>query len=147
VEKVEAFYERNKPDPERAFDKGVEWWSQLSDAPHSEDEMILLRAPRLKELLSPARIKTLDEDGFVEASSMVNAFRTHARQVENSYYGLAPDHYETEDQHRRECLAGSTPDANRNEPHFWLARPRRPRPSEIPCPPNVALREAVLRHG
>jgi hypothetical protein len=100
--KVEQLHERNKANPGAALRDAASWWASLSEAPskarYDEEAFIRERAPRAQVLFSAASLDNMDEAWFVEALSNVYAFREHARQIERSFYGLPPDHHESEDQ-------------------------------------------------
>ncbi len=104
VEKVEAYFERNRKRAPAAFEEAVEWWCSLPHAPNEEDVFIMKHAPRVRALLGPDGIKSLNEDGFVEACQHLHAFRNHARQVESSLFNLPADHHESMNE-RAERLA------------------------------------------
>ncbi len=105
VEKVERAYERNKQKPDDAFEDAVAWWESLPSAPFEEDEFIASTAPRLQTMLTLKSVREIDAEAFVRAMENVNAFRTHARQVNNRTFGLSPDHKEDMDR-RAKRLAG-----------------------------------------
>src|SRR5207249_12275437 len=97
VEKVERAYEKNKLNPDNAFEEAVAWWESLPSAPLGEDEFIASTAPRIQTMLTLKSVREMDAEAFVRAMENVNAFRTHARQVRNKTFGLPPDHKEDMD--------------------------------------------------
>lgn len=105
VEKVERAYERNRLNPDKAFEEAVAWWESLPSAPLGEDEFIASTAPRLQTMLTLKSVREMDAEAFSRALQNVNAFRTHARQVSNKTFGLPPGHREDMDS-RAERLAG-----------------------------------------
>lgn len=98
VEKVENQFQENSAAPLAAFERAVEWWVQLKQPPYGEDTYILESAPSLTEAFSSANLPALTEERFCELALYVNSFRTHARQVQNSVYGLPPEHRESEEE-------------------------------------------------
>lgn len=101
--KVGQLHERNRAAPERALADAASWWAALKEPPSTgslgnEQDFITERAPRMRELLSPAALDRMDRETFVEALSKVYAFRDHARRVENAVYDLPSDHHESEDE-------------------------------------------------
>lgn len=92
---VERFHERNRSRRAEALAEAARQWAALDAAPYGEDDFIAREAPRMRELLSCASLRTMDERAFTEAMSSVNAFRVHARQQRNAFYGLAAQHHES----------------------------------------------------
>lgn len=93
--KVEQFHQRNRNQTEAALYEAARFWSQLVEAPHGEDVFIADEAPRMRQLFSRESLRRMDRDAFAEAMFTVNAFRMHARQQKNAFFGLPPDHRET----------------------------------------------------
>jgi hypothetical protein len=97
VEKVERAHERNKQDQDKAFEEVVSWWENLRSAPFEEDKFITTIAPRIRTMLALESVRGMDADSFARTMEHVNAFRTHARQVQNKTFGLPPNHKENMD--------------------------------------------------
>jgi hypothetical protein len=97
-ERVENSFERNKGNPGRALLEGAKWWAGLKEAPYGEDEFIAVTGPRMAKQFSPAAIEKMSPKSFRDAMRNVNAFRMHARQMKNSFFGLPPGHKESLDE-------------------------------------------------
>ncbi len=110
---VEAAYEQNRADPQRALVAGASWWASRQEAPYGEDEFIATIGPNMTRLFSKESLASMDEARFCEAMSTVNAFRARARQVGNHFFGLPPTHHESIDERvtRLAKWLWSSPDA------------------------------------
>lgn len=97
-ERVERFFERNQADKARALKEAAVWWASLEVAPHGEDFFISQTAPNMRELFARERIESWSFDDFKAAMMGVNAFKMHARQVKNKFFGLPEGHRETLEQ-------------------------------------------------
>lgn len=95
IEKVEASFKKNHPNPARALDEAARWWAALPSDTYGEESFIRETAPAMQERLSRTAISSMDLSSFTEALRNVNAFRMHARQVKNVDLGLPPNHHET----------------------------------------------------
>lgn len=94
-ERVDRFYERNKDRKAEALSEAVTWWASLDEAPYGEDLFIRETAPRMRKLFSKERIASWTSEEFTDAMMGVNAFKMHARQVRNKFFGLPDGHHET----------------------------------------------------
>jgi hypothetical protein len=116
VEKVERAHERHKNNLDAAFEEALSWWAGLPTAPFGEDEFIAVTAAAMRAALAQDLVHAMDVEGFVQAMKHVNAFRTHARQVQNRTLGLPPGHQEdmeTRARHLAEWLWQQRTEANR----------------------------------
>lgn len=95
VELVEHYFERNKALPKKALAEAAKWWSNLAKAPYDEDEFIRSVGPGMSISLSKSAIAGMDAESFRKAIRRVNAFRMHARQIRNDFFGLPANHSET----------------------------------------------------
>lgn len=95
IELVERCFERNKGAPQAAFEAAAQWWAALPEAPYGEDEFIGVVGPRLATLLSKSAIERMNAESFRDAIRSVNAFRMHARQMPNGFFGLPVGHHES----------------------------------------------------
>lgn len=121
-DRVNRFFEKNQPDKLGALREAAIWWASLEKAPHGEDLFIARTAPRMRELLAKDRIAVWTLDDFKEAMMSVNAFKMHARQVKNKFFGLPPDHHETVEQRSNrlaEWLWNLDRTAKRSLPEMW----------------------------
>lgn len=97
-ERVERFFEKNQADKAGALRDAAVWWASLEEAPHGEDLFISQTAPNMLELFARDRIESWSFDDFKAAMMGVNAFKMHARQVKNKFFGLPEGHKETREQ-------------------------------------------------
>lgn len=97
-ERVNRFFEKNQSDKEGALREAAMWWASLDEAPHAEDIFITKTAPKMRELFAKERIATWTFDEFKDAMMGVNAFKMHARQVKNKFFGLPEGHRESLEQ-------------------------------------------------
>ena len=97
-ERVNKFFAKNQADKKGALKDGATWWASLEEAPHGEDVFIADTATNMRALFAKERIANWTLDEFKEAMMGVNAFKMHARQVKNKFYGLPQDHHETLEQ-------------------------------------------------
>lgn len=103
-ERVNRFFEKNQADKEGALRDAAVWWASLEEAPHGEDVFIAMTAPNMRELFAKERIATWTFDEFKAAMMGVNAFKMHARQVKNKFFGL-PEGYRESLEQRAHRLA------------------------------------------
>jgi len=94
-EKIERFHKPNARRLDDALREGAQFWAKLEAAPHGEDDFIAKEAPRMRALFARESLVAMDRERFVEAMSLVNAFRMHARQQKNAFFGLPTDHHES----------------------------------------------------
>lgn len=97
-ERVEKSFEKNQADKAGALREAAEWWASLEKAPHGEDIFISETAPNMRELFAKERIAAWTFDEFKDAMMGVNAFKMHARQVKNKFFGLPEGHQESLEQ-------------------------------------------------
>lgn len=97
-ERVNSFFEMNRSDKIGALREAALWWASLDAAPHGEDVFIAETAPTMRELFAKERIAAWTFDEFKGAMMGVNAFKMHARQVKNKFFGLPEGHRETLEQ-------------------------------------------------
>lgn len=97
-ERVNRFFEKNRADQKGALREAALWWASLNEAPHGEDIFIAKTAPNMRELFAKERISVWSFEEFKEAMMGVNAFKMHARQVTNKFFGLPEGHRETLEQ-------------------------------------------------
>jgi len=116
LDKVKQRHQDNQNDPDAEFRRAMAWWAEQEAAPtrggYNEEAFINVRAPRMKELLSPSRLPHLTLDELAEALSHSHAFREHARHFDRPV-GLSKDQVEPEDQKIRRATAA-----------IWSARTR-----------------------
>lgn len=143
-DKVNAFFAKNRLRSDDALVDAARWWAGRAEAPtensrYNEERFIRDVAPRLRHLLSPTVLPTLDRDGFVEAMSGVNAFRDRGRRADNVMLGLPTGTELHEDDrirqfaewmHRQRTATGRTPldvlgfvihGTSRAEDRIWTA--------------------------
>ena len=87
----ESYYERNRPNPQRALAEAMTWWHQLSGPPTSEAITLNEWAPFLKQWLSRDALHRIRESDLKEIFLRVHAIRDHARRVANAEVGLPGD--------------------------------------------------------
>jgi hypothetical protein len=112
-EVVERSFERHRKDPGAALREAAVWWSELADAPRGEDEFIASTGPRMAKQFAKSSLERMTAETFREAIGSVNAFRMHARQMRNDFFGLPAGHREDMER-RNDRLAQwlwSSPDA------------------------------------
>lgn len=97
-ERVKRFFEKNQADKNGALRDAAVWWASLPEAPHGEDVFIAITAPNMRELFAKERIAAWTFEEFKAAMMGVNAFKMHARQVKNKFFGLPEGHRETLEQ-------------------------------------------------
>lgn len=97
-DRVNRFFEKNQADKPSALRDAANWWASLDTAPYGEDLFIAKTAIGMRELFAKNRIAGWSLDEFKEAMMGVNAFKMHARQVKNKFFGLPEDHHETIEQ-------------------------------------------------
>ena len=122
-ERVNRFFEKNRADKLGALREAAIWWASLDTAPHGEDFFIATTAIGMRELFAKDRIAAWTLEEFKEAMMGVNAFKMHARQVKNKFFGLPPDHHETVEQRSNrlaEWLWNLDRTAKRSLPEMWL---------------------------
>lgn len=95
VELVEKAYERHRGNKAAALGEAAEWWASLPAAPYGEDVFIGSIAPQMQAAFDPERLKSWTLQDFQDTFFEVHAFKTHARQMRNSTFGLPKDHKET----------------------------------------------------
>lgn len=95
VELVNKSYETNRKNPVKALQDEAEWWSSLKESPYGEDVFIRETAPNTREMFSKERLASWTLDDFKNVFFNVHAFRMHARQVQNKFFGLPAGHKET----------------------------------------------------
>ena len=95
VELVKKSFLKNRNDTSLALQEAARWWSELPVAPYDEDIFISDTSIHMRELFSPEKLATWTLDDFKTAFFDVHAFRAHARQVKNSFYGLPVGHTES----------------------------------------------------
>jgi len=95
VELVNKSFLKNQSDPGQALRDAAKWWSTLPAAPYGEDIFIRDTSLRMQELFARERLAAWTLDDFKTAFFDVHAFKAHARQVKNSFYGLPADHKES----------------------------------------------------
>ena len=84
--------------------EAARWWAALPTDSHSEESFIRDTAPAMRVRLTQEAVRDMDLAAFREAFRHVNAFRAHARQVNNAHSGLPPGHRESlEDRVDRLC--------------------------------------------
>ena len=94
-ERVEKFFEKNQDNKAGALREAAAWWASLDEPPHGEDVFISQTAPNMRELFARRRIESWTFEEFKTAMMAVNAFKMHARQVKNKFFGLPEGHHET----------------------------------------------------
>lgn len=94
ADKVERGYERNRVNPRAALSEGAKWWASLRSDPYGEGEFIKTTAPAMVEKFSRRKLQEMTAPSFLDAMKDVNAFRMHARQMKNAFYGLPAHHKE-----------------------------------------------------
>lgn len=89
----EEHHQRNKKDPARATEVALKWWSQLDAPPSSEDHNCHLRAPIIRKLLAPDRIKLLSLEEFASVCQANHSTVDHVRRMRLETLGLneSPD--------------------------------------------------------
>jgi hypothetical protein len=111
------FHDRNKVNPELAMEEAMKWWSELTSAPHNEQEVIDEWSPLLRQLLHKDRLRALTLEDFEQVCRRVYAIRDHSLRVTNIDYGLPEGHVKTQEEcfrliaellWRKQSLGGKT---------------------------------------
>ncbi len=95
VELVNRAYLKHRANPSLALEDAGKWWSSLPKAPYGEDVFIRDTAPRIRASFAKENLPTWTLENFQETFFEVHAFKTHARQVRNSFFGLHQGHRES----------------------------------------------------
>ncbi|WP_235042174.1 phospholipase D family protein [Vreelandella profundi] len=77
----EDFYSKNKADPAKALEAGLQWWSRLPGPPSNEDDNCHRRAPVIYELLSKENIGNLTVEGFAEICKANHSTADHVKRM------------------------------------------------------------------
>lgn len=85
------FHKQNKSDPERAVKAALNWWSKLPSAPDSEDLLLNVRLPWVRERLSEEAILNLSQRDWEQICFYINSIHDYSRQVSNQQVNLAED--------------------------------------------------------
>ncbi|MFO7535923.1 MAG: phospholipase D-like domain-containing protein [Kiritimatiellia bacterium] len=83
------YHENNKKRPHQALEEATRWWRNLQTAPSSEDRTMNEWAPFIARNLSASRIRSIDEETFVEVFTKVHAFRNYADRANYKSLGLS----------------------------------------------------------
>lgn len=86
-----AMYEENRHRRGAALNEAIVWWQGLREAPGSEDEMLNVSAPFLRDALAENRLDSMKEEEFREICMSVHAIKDYARRVANRSVGLRDD--------------------------------------------------------
>lgn len=95
VELVNRAFEANRGDPRAALEKAADWWASLHEAPYGEDKFVRDIAPVVRQQFEPTRLASWSLEDFQRTFYEVHAFKMHARQVRNAFFGLPAEHHET----------------------------------------------------
>jgi hypothetical protein len=96
VELVNRAFLKHRENPSEALAEAAEWWASLPEAPYGEDIFIGEIAPWLRKRFALEELRTWKLEDFQEVFHEVHAFKTHARQMKNSIFGLPSGYSETE---------------------------------------------------
>jgi hypothetical protein len=88
IEAVNEEYRKNRGQQSTALQRAISWWEQLESAPNNEDIHINEWGPTVRHILAKLPGRDLSVDELTEIFLRNHAVRNHARQVENSVYGL-----------------------------------------------------------
>lgn len=86
--KYAAMYEENKHRREAALEEAIGWWRELAKAPASEDQMLNVSAPFLRDVLAEDHLDCMTYERFREICMSVHAIKDYARRVKNTIVGL-----------------------------------------------------------
>lgn len=81
-------YEKNKSSKDVALKDTIRWWSSLSTAPNSEDAMLTIHSPFLKQSLSADALETMTLGDFEKVCNHVHSIRDYSRRVNNASVNL-----------------------------------------------------------
>lgn len=81
-------FKTNSNNREIAIQGAIDWWRQLSAAPSQEDIHITTWAPKVKQLLTSASLRSLTVAQFQELCLKIHAVRDHAKRVSSTTLGL-----------------------------------------------------------
>lgn len=95
VELVNRAYLNHRDNPGLALEDAAKWWSSLPEAPYGEDVFIREAAPRIRASFAKENLASWKLEDFQRTFFEVHAFKTHARQVKNSFLGLPQGHRES----------------------------------------------------
>ena len=95
VDLVNRAHEKNKTDRTLALRQAADWWSSLAEAPYGEDAFIRETAEFMRTSFSKEKLERWALSDFQRTFFEVHAFKTHARQVRNSFFGLPQGHKES----------------------------------------------------
>lgn len=92
---VNQAFERHRHEPAAALREAAHWWASLDEAPYGEAVFIGETTPWLRKMFGPERMAAWTLSEFQQVLFEVHAFKTHARQVRNTDFGLPKDHQES----------------------------------------------------
>jgi hypothetical protein len=104
VDLVNLAHEKNKTNRSLALKEGADWWSNLAEAPYGEDKFIRDTAKFMRTSFSKENLERWVLADFQQTFFEVHAFKTHARQVRNSFFDL-PQGYKESAKERSDRLA------------------------------------------
>ena len=104
VDLVNRAHEQNKTDRALALRHAVDWWASLPEAPYGEDAFIRETAHFMRTSFSKECLERWTLSDFQQTFFEVHAFKTHARQVRNSFFEL-PKGYKESARERSDRLA------------------------------------------
>jgi hypothetical protein len=84
----EDYYIKHKNDPASATKSALIWWSKLTSPPSNEDENCHVRAPLIRERLSPSGLRVLTVDQFAEVCLANHSTMDHVRRMTNDELGV-----------------------------------------------------------
>lgn len=95
VDLVNRAYEENKSNCKFALLQAADWWSKLEEAPYGEGTFIRETAEFMKTSFSKEKLARWTLPDCQQTLFEVHAFKNHARQVKNSFFGLPQNHQES----------------------------------------------------
>lgn len=101
IEAVNEEYRKNRGQQSTALQSAISWWAKLERAPNNEDIHINEWGPTVRDILANLPGRDLSVDELTDVFLRNHAVRNHARQVENSVYGLEPGFIADEDERVR----------------------------------------------
>lgn len=114
VDLVNHAYDKNRKDRALALRQAADWWSSLTEAPYGEDKFIRETTEFMRSSFEKEKLERWELADFQQTFFEVHAFKAHARQVRNSFFGL-PAGYKESTRERSDRLAAWLWNAKREE--------------------------------
>ena len=85
----ESFHSKNSENPAEAMKQALIWWSKLEEPPSGEDVNCHSRAPVIRQLLAPERLKTMTEQEFQRVCKANHSTTDHVMRTGAERFGVA----------------------------------------------------------